>query len=183
MQKFLFVNCKGYSMDQAILAMRDALEKIGASEETADLNIHSVQFVPGVEMPKKNNGLSLIDGRPPQPVMVVNCTAVLIEKSNVDIKWLQEKISQLIESDLFSKAAPVVPTAYPSREEIQDLLEAKRFTCQHTTLHPLKYYKTHRGTGLYYQLCADCGAEVWQPGIENIPEVNLGGASKVDDVD
>ena len=78
MQKFLIVNTKGFTPEQAIVNMHSQLEKINADPATDKMQIHSVNFVNSFEKPQKS-ALDL-NGTGNQPVVVYNCCVMLVGK-------------------------------------------------------------------------------------------------------
>jgi hypothetical protein len=133
MQKFLIVNTKGFSLEQAILAMHTNLQQLHEKPETSMLEIHSVNFVNTFEKPQKS---SLDLNGTNQPVIVYNCCVVLVEPKQNDQQ--------------------------PSLDEIKELKQAARVFCQHNNLDTAKHTKAHKNVGAYFQICKDCGAEVWE---------------------
>lgn len=153
MKKFIFVKTKGLSVDQSIQNMHKTLTEMNDNPEIAGLEIHSMSFHNSMEMPPESKISSL---QQPQPIMVVNCCVMLIERTDI-----QPYI------DLFKKAMdklfPVVSddSAGPTDKEKKDILSAAKMFCQHTHLDPAKHSKANKNPGHYFQYCEDCGAEVW----------------------
>jgi hypothetical protein len=184
MQKFLIVNTKGFSLEQAILAMHTNLQQLHEKSDTSMLEIHTMTFVNTFEKPQKSsldlNGNS-------QPVIVYNCCVLLTDKEhNTRTEQLLNKLSsqlaEMINFD-FNPAGDLVTTDQPgpSEKEIEELKEgasfikrSAQFSCKHEHLDPVKHSKAYKNPGQYYQICADCGAEVWneinEPGIWNEQE-------------
>jgi hypothetical protein len=132
MQKYLFINTKGFTIDQAIIAMHDQVLTI--MEKDPGLKFFSVNFINAMEEPKESK--LTIAGKPPgQQVMVVNCCVVLVGE-------MEEEIAD-----------------QPTAEEAAQLKRGAQFLCSHSKLKVTRYTKEgHKG---YYQVCENCGAEVW----------------------
>jgi hypothetical protein len=171
MQKFLFINTKGFSIEQAIMAMHEHLNKIHADPEAAGLVFHTMAFVNTFETPKASP-IASPNGNP-QPVIVYNCCVTLVERDpshNDRVEQLLNKIShqlaEMISFDFDPHGDPVSKSPAtdpgPTDQEKLDLKRAADFICQHTNLDPARRAKPHRNPGKYFQFCKDCGAEVWQ---------------------
>jgi hypothetical protein len=185
MQKFLFVNTKGFSLEQSILAMHANLQKIHEAPETSLLEIQSVNFVNTFEKPAK--GTLDISPAANQPVIVYNCCVVLVEpKPRPDIdgmvaKWVQQlkgiyNAMKDDDIDLNAEREQSIVHGFgvlnaegdqPSDKEIKDLREAtsflkrsEQFNCKHV-LGQQRFSKDYRNLEQYYQICSKCGAEVW----------------------
>src|ERR1700675_2694287 len=144
----LFVNCKGYTIEQALTQLNDQLQDLAQKSAESKYNIHQVVITPLVEMPAPS-ALATIK---PEPRVVINVTCILVLPN-------QEKLIQL----------PIDPIGDQLNEtelidpaEIEKIKKAAAMFCQHTNLLPAKHSKAHRNPGEWYQICADCGAEVWQ---------------------
>lgn len=185
MQKFLFVNTKGFSLEQAIIAMHANLEKVHAEPETALLEIHSVNFVNTFEKPQKSS-LDLNGNN--QPVIVYNCCVVLVEPAHSTrmeqlVSKLSNQLSDMISLYLDEAVDSGSDLPGPSEKEIEDLKKgaafikrSAQFTCEHKHLDPVKHSKAYKNAGQYFQFCQDCGAEVWnEPGEGYIPGPGIGG--------
>lgn len=171
MRKHLIVNTKGFSLEQAILAMHQNLEKIGLQDETKHLQIQSMNFVNTFEKPQKSS-LDLNGGN--QPVIVYNCCVLLVEPGDhndkvenllmhlsAEMSSILTRITKFMDEDYLDDVTPE-----PSPGEVEQLKRSASFFCQHPNLHPTRYQKDHRNPDQYYQICRDCGAEVWQ-GLED----------------
>jgi hypothetical protein len=161
MQKFLIVNCKGISIELAIMQTHENLQRIHADPETKDLEIYSVNFVNTFEQPQRNT----LDISPQanQPVIVYNCCVILVEpKRKPDIEAMfQEYMGKAMDLIYPKKESTDIVTGRPTRDEIHELQQAARVFCQHTNLDPIRHSKAHKNIGSYFQICKDCGAEVW----------------------
>lgn len=152
MNNFLFINVKGYTIDQAIIAMDEQLKKIMGDPQLAAMQLHSCHFTNGMEMPdERASRISSPVQRP--PVMVINCTVLLTEM-------------------------PIAVTqTEPTEQQKKDLSFAKRFfggniteVCRHNRLSDTFLSKVQNGEMFYYRTCQDCGYNVSQdPGNENLP--------------
>lgn len=158
MRSCLFVNCKGYTIEQALVALNDQLKTLGTDEKTSGYNIHQVIITPTVEMPQKS-AIAPLNGGQPQMVINVTCVLVLVEK---------EKLIQLAIDPIGDQLNEL-----PDPEEVEKIKKAAAMFCQHTNLLPAKHSKAHRNPGEWYQICADCHAEVWQ-GVADLPPASGG---------
>jgi hypothetical protein len=176
MRKHLFVNAKGYTVDQAIMNMHETLEKLEADPNAPKgWDIYSVNFVNSFEISKRNN----LDISPNnnQPTMIYNCCVVLMEQSehNTRMETMLGEIHQMFEwakkftadnngrADELGKQIRdfMQPSDQPTPSEMEILKRMGQQMCEHKNLDPAKHSKHYRNPGQWYRICMDCGAEVW----------------------
>lgn len=78
MQDFLIINCKGYTHDQALVAMQQQLLKLKTDPKSAAYRIFSFQCTPGMDMQGQDQKKTIQAVVPQQPIMVINCTVLLV---------------------------------------------------------------------------------------------------------
>jgi hypothetical protein len=162
MQKFLLLNCKGLSLELLIMQVHENLNRLHKDPETADLEILSMNFVNTFEKPQKNS----LDISPQanQPVIVYNCCVVLVKpRQLLDPDQLAKGIAERILDEIDPPAGSDTSPG-PSPSEIETLKRFAGFTCEHKNLDPAKHSKAYKNPGMYYQICQDCGNEVWSEG-------------------
>lgn len=152
MQNFATVICKHTSIPLALQTFNDALKKLAADPNTSHLVIHSFQICPAVEMPDKQAGIIPINGNVNQPQMFIYAVALLVAPDSAAIGS---------PSKIASKQMNPLPLSADDLAEIEKIKKATRSLCKHDHLQPEKLYKGYRGPDHWYQVCADCGAEVW----------------------
>lgn len=176
MRNCVFMNVKGFSIEQAITALNDQLQVFYQKPENKKFNVHQVVITPTVELPAQGRIASV----QPQPQMVVNITCVLQEPDQVQEKF-QEKVLNTVHNvlDVLLLDIKNEPDQEPGdnhteliiaepgpadQQEVEKIKQAAALFCQHEKLKPAKYSKAHRNEGDYYQICENCGAEVWASG-------------------
>jgi hypothetical protein len=168
MQKFLIVNCKGVTLEQAIVAMHENLVKLQDQPDTADLQIFSTNFVNTFEKPQRS---SLDLNGQQQPVIIYNFCVVLVKPvrdplpdwddiAGIIADRIADKLTGTLDDIILGQDGEKINDV-PTDTEVQEIKRAAAMFCQHTRLDPAKHSKAHRNIGQWFQLCLDCGAEVW----------------------